>query len=189
MKIISNKPFYYWSSWSHISKYYKGFLLNSINCVLKHKKFVWNFSSGQHFWSYTSQNFCIICQSYNSSLEITKSILEKSLVTLIDRCKKRRYYKDRKLTEFTDRIENISVVDIIKQNEFYHRECYKTFWNLNEVKIAEKRFSGLNNDKKSAQIMLETFIDLVLNKFFSWNMKNYRCWEDCSLKHKIRDCA
>ena len=50
-----------------------------------------------------------------------------------------RYYEDRKLTEFTDRIENISVVDIIKQNGFYYRECYKTFSNLNEVKKAEKR--------------------------------------------------
>ena len=87
-------------------------------------------------------------------MEITKSILETSLVTLIDRCKKRRYYKDRKLKEFTDRIENISVVDIIKQNGFYHRECYKTFWILNEVKRAGKRFNGLNNDKQSGQIML-----------------------------------
>ena len=69
----------------------------------------------------------MICQSYNSSLEITKSILETSLVTLSDRCKKHRYYKDRKLTEFTDRIGNMSMVDIIKQNEFYHRGCYKTF--------------------------------------------------------------
>ena len=101
------------------SKYYKGFLLNSISC-LKNKKFVWNLSYGQHSWSYTSQkkkiylNLCIICQSYNSSLEITNSILETYLVTLIDRCKKRKYYKDRKLTEFTDSIENISVVGIIK---------------------------------------------------------------------------
>ena len=100
-------------------------------------------------------NQCIICQSYNSSLEITKSILKTSLVTLIDRCKKRRYYKDRKLKEFTDRIENISVVDIIKQNGFYHRECYKTFSNLNEVKRAGKRFNGLNCDKRPAQIMLD----------------------------------
>ena len=76
----------------------------------------------------------MICQSYNSSLEITKSILETSLVTLSDRCKKHRYYKDRKLTEFTDRIENISVVDVIKDNGFCHRECCKTFENLNEVK-------------------------------------------------------
>ena len=59
-------------------------------------------------------NLCIICQSYNSSLKITKSILEIYLVTLIDRYKKRKYYKDRKLTEFTDSIENISVVGIIK---------------------------------------------------------------------------
>ena len=71
-------------------------------------------------------------------MEITKSILETSLVTLIDQCKKHRYYKYRKLTEFTDRIENISVVDIIKQNGFYHREWYKIFWNLNEVKKAGK---------------------------------------------------
>ena len=88
-------------------------------------------------------------------MEITKNILETSLVTLIDRCKKRRYYKDRKLKEFTDRIENISVVDIIKQNGFYHRECYKTFSNLNEVKRTEKRFNSLNNDKQSAQTMLD----------------------------------
>ena len=69
----------------------------------------------------------------------------------IDRCKKRRYHKDRKLTEFTDRIENVSVVGIIKQNGFYHREYYKTLWNLNEVKRAEKRFNGLimvNNLRK-----------------------------------------
>ena len=105
----------------------------------KNKKIVWNFSYGQHSWSYASQNFCIICQSYNSSLEITKGILETSLVTLIDQCKKHRYYKDRKLTEFTDSIENISVADIIKQNVFYHGEYYKTFWDLNEVKRAEKR--------------------------------------------------
>ena len=72
-------------------------------------------------------DFSIICQSYNLSSEITKSILQTSLVTLIDRCKKRRYYKDRKLTEFTDRIENISVVDITKQNGSYHHECYKIF--------------------------------------------------------------
>ena len=56
-----------------------------------------------------------------------KSILETSLITLIDRCKKRRYYKDLKLTEYTDRIGNISVADIIKQNSFYHHECCKTF--------------------------------------------------------------
>ena len=98
---------------------------------------------------------CIVCQEHNSSLEITKSILETSLVTLIDRRKKRRYYKDSKVTEFTDRIENISVVGIIKQNGFYHRECYKTFSNLNEVKRAEKRLKSLNNDKQSAQIMLD----------------------------------
>ena len=88
------------------------------------------------------QNLCIICQSHNSSLEITKNILETFLVTLIDRYKKRRYYKDSKVTEFTDRIENISVVDTIKQNGFYHRECYKTFSNLNEVKRTEKRFNS-----------------------------------------------
>ena len=99
-------------------------------------------------------NLCNICQSYNSSLEIKKSILETCLVTLIDRCKKRKYCKDRKLTEFTDRIENISVVGIINENGFYHCECYETFWNLNEVKRAEKGFS-LNNDKQSAQTMLD----------------------------------
>ena len=141
------------------SKYYKGFLLNSISCLLKNKKFVWHFRYGQHSWSYTSQkkkkiyfNWCIICQSYNSSLEITKSILQTSLVTLIDRCKKHSYYKHRK---FTGRIENFSVFDIIKQIGFYHRECYKTFRNLNEVKKPEKLFNGLNNDKQSAQIMLD----------------------------------
>ena len=85
-------------------------------------------------------------------MKITKNILERSLVTLIDWCKKRRYYKDSKVTEFTDRIENISVV---KQNGFYHHECYKTFSNLNEVKRAEKRFNSLNNDKQSAQTMLD----------------------------------
>ena len=95
----------------------------------------------------------IICQSYNSSLEITKGILETSLVTLIDWCKKRIYYKDRKLTEFTDRIENISVVDIVKQNGFYHRKCYQTFWNLNEVKRTEKHFNCLNNDKQYVQML------------------------------------
>ena len=105
-------------------------------------------------------------------MEITKNILETSLVTLIDRCKKRRYYKDSKVTEFTDRIENISVVDIIKQNGFYHRECYRTFSILNEVKRAEKRFNSLNNDKQSAQTMLVWLVDLVLNKLISWNMKN-----------------
>ena len=87
-------------------------------------------------------------------MEITKSILETSLITLIDRCKKRRYYKDLKLTEYTDRIGNISVADIKKQNSFYHHECCKTFWNLNEVKRAEKLFNGLNNDKQSTQIIL-----------------------------------
>ena len=88
-------------------------------------------------------------------MEIKKNILEASLVTLIDRRKKRRYYKDSKVTEFTDRIENISVVGIIKQNGFYHRACYKTFSNLNEVKRAEKRFNSLKNDKQSAQIILD----------------------------------
>ena len=92
-------------------------------------------------------NLCIICQIHNSSLEITNNILETSLVILINQCKKRRYYKDSKVTELTDRIENTSVVEIIKQNGFYHRECYKTFSNLNEVKRAEKHFSSLNNDK------------------------------------------
>ena len=29
--------------------------------------------------------------------------------------------------EFTDKIGNISVVDIIKQNGFYNRECYNIF--------------------------------------------------------------
>ena len=100
-------------------------------------------------------NLRIICQSHNSSLEITKNFLETSLVTLIDRCKKRRYYKDSKVMEFTDKIENISVVDIIKQSLFDHRECYKTFSNLNEVKRAEKCFNGLNNDKQSAESMLD----------------------------------
>ena len=47
-----------------------------------------------------SFNLSIICQRYNSSLEITKSILETFLVTLIDRCKKHRSYKDSK----TDRL-------------------------------------------------------------------------------------
>ena len=103
------------------SKYYKGFLLNSVNCLLKNKTFVWNLAmvnipeiTPHRKKKKNYFNFCIICQSYNLSSEITKSILETSLVTLIDRCKKRRYYKDRKLTEFTDRIENISVVDIIR---------------------------------------------------------------------------
>ena len=89
-------------------------------------------------------------------MEITKNILETSLLTLTDRCKKRRYYKDSRVTEFTDRIENISVVDIIKQNGLYHRECYKTFSISNEVKRAEKRFNSLNNDKQSAQTMLDS---------------------------------
>ena len=47
------------------------------------------------------------------------------------------------------------MVDIIEQKRFYHRECCKTFWNLNEVKRAEKRFSGLYNYKQSGQIMLD----------------------------------
>ena len=47
------------------------------------------------------------------------------------------------------------MVDIIEQKRFYHRECCKTFWNLNEVKRAEKRFNGLYNYKQSAQIMLD----------------------------------
>ena len=67
----------------------------------------------------------------------------------------KKSYKDKKLTEFIDRIGNISVVDIIKQNGFYHRECCKTFSNLNEVKRAGKRFNGLNYDKRPAQIMLD----------------------------------
>ena len=50
------------------------------------------------------------------------------------------------------------MVAIIKQNGFYHRECYKIFWNLNEVKRAEKRFNGLNNDKQSAQIILDRIV-------------------------------
>ena len=99
-------------------------------------------------------NLCIICQSHNSSLDITKNILETSLVTLIDICKKCRYYKDSKVMEFIDRIENVSVVDIIKQNGFHNSESYKTFSNLNEVKRAEKCFCSLNNDKQSAQTML-----------------------------------
>ena len=57
--------------------------------------------------------------------------------------------------EFTDRTENVSVVDIIKQNGFHHSECYQTFSNLNEVKRAEKCLSSLNNDKQSAQTMLD----------------------------------
>ena len=77
---------------------------------------------------------CIFCQGHNSILEITKNILETSLVTLTDQCKKRRYYKDSKVTEFTDGIGNISVFGIIKQNGFYQRECYKTLSSLNEVK-------------------------------------------------------
>ena len=44
-------------------------------------------------------------------------------------------------------------------------------------------FNGLNNDKQSAQIMLDrTFVDLFLKKVISWNMKN------CSLKHTIKNC-
>ena len=102
--------------------------------------------------------------------------METFLDTLIYRCKKRRYYKDSKVTEFTDRIENISGVDIIKQNGFYRRECYKIFSNLHEVNRAEKGFNSLYNDKKSAQIMLHRkVVDLVLNKLNSWNMKNNRC--------------
>ena len=57
--------------------------------------------------------------------------------------------------EFTDRTEHVSVVDIIKQNGFHHSECYQTFSNLNEVKRAEKCLSSLNNDKQSAQTMLD----------------------------------
>ena len=43
----------------------------------------------------------------------------------------------------------------VKQNGFYHRECYKTFSNLNEVERAGKPFNSSNNDKRSAQIMLD----------------------------------
>ena len=43
--------------------------------------------------------------------------------------------------EFTDVIENMSVVDIRKQNGFYRHECYKTFPSLNEIKRAEKLFN------------------------------------------------
>ena len=119
-------------------------------------------------------------------MEITNNILETSLVILIDQCKKRRYYKDSKVTELIDKIENISVVDIINQNGFYHRECYKAFSNLNEVKRAEKHFNSLNNDKQSAQIMLDRKVGRPsLNKVMSWNMKNNRCCEDRSLNHTI----
>ena len=80
-------------------------------------------------------------------MEITNNILETSLVILINRCKKRRYYKDSRVPELTDKIENTSVVDIINQNGFYYRQCYKTFSHLNGVKRAEKHFNSLNNDK------------------------------------------
>ena len=118
-------------------------------------------------------------------MKITKNILERSLVTLIDWCKKRRYYKDSKVTEFTDRIENISVV---KQNGFYHHECYKTFSNLNEVKRAEKRFNSLNNDKQSAQTMLDRKVGRP-----SFKQGNQLEYEEQpmlrSLNHTIKNCA
>ena len=43
--------------------------------------------------------------------------------------------------EFTDVIENMSVVDIRKRNGFCRHECYKTFSSLNELKRAEKLFN------------------------------------------------
>ena len=119
--------------------YHKGFVLNTLRCPLENKNFVWTFDILPEVTPYRKKkkidlNLCIFCQSHNSSLEITKNILETSLVTLTDQCKKRRYYKDSKVTEFTDGIGNISVFGIIKQNGFYQRECYKTLSSLNEVK-------------------------------------------------------
>ena len=53
-------------------------------------------------------NLRIIRQSHNSSLEITKNILETSSVTLIDRCKKHRYYKDSKLLNLLTELKILS---------------------------------------------------------------------------------
>ena len=80
------------------------------------------------------------------------------MVTLIDSCWKCRFHKDSKVTKFIEKFENILVADIIKQNRFYHRECYKTFSNLNEVKKTEKCFISLNNDNQSAQITLDRMV-------------------------------
>ena len=63
----------------------------------------------------------VIIQVWKSQQVFQKYL---QLLSLID---VRNADKDRKLTEFTDRIENISVIDIIKQNGLYHRECCKTF--------------------------------------------------------------
>ena len=66
-------------------------------------------------------SFKVIIQVWKSQQVFQKYL---QLLSLID---VRNADKESKLTEFTDRIENISVVDIIKQNGSYHRECCKTF--------------------------------------------------------------
>ena len=91
------------------SIYYKGFLLNSIRCLLKSNLNVLAMENIPEITPHKKKkkidfNLCMICQSHNSSLEITKNVLEISLVTLIDRCKKRRYYKDSKVTEFIEKL-------------------------------------------------------------------------------------
>ena len=36
-----------------------------------------------------------------------------------------------------------------KKNGFYHRECYKLYSNINELRRAEKRFNSLSDLTKS----------------------------------------
>ena len=96
---------------------------------------------------------CIICQKDEPSFEITKTVAVNSLETLILRCNKRAQCKDSKVFEFIDRIKEVTIIDILNNNGFYHRKCYKTYSNLNEVKRAEQRFKDLQGQSSSVPVL------------------------------------
>ena len=86
-------------------------------------------------------NLCIICQENQQKKDVTKVIAVESIEILLYRCRERARYKDSKVIDFTERVKNITAIDILNNKGFYHRECYKIFSNKSEMNRAEKRYN------------------------------------------------
>ena len=92
-------------------------------------------------------NYCIICQQSQASKDVTRSISIEPIGSLLYSSRERDTFKDDKVFEFVGRTKNLTAQDIIYNTGFYHRECYKSFSNINELKRAEKRYNDALRNK------------------------------------------
>ena len=63
-----------------------------------------------------------------------------ALEKLLSRTRERESYKDSSVSGFVKGMENYSAQELLEKKVKYHKSCYSSFTNTDEVSRAQKRF-------------------------------------------------